>query len=69
MIDSASRFLSAEDLDLANLPDDEFDRLAYAALRLAQATNDLDAAVYRHGCIAVEPGRTDLLPLIRNGSL
>ena len=65
----AAHFLSAEDLDLANLSDDEFDRLAGAAWRAAQDTNAQDQAIYRHGCLVVEPGREGLLPLIRSGAL
>ena len=65
----AARFLSEEDLDLVNLSADEFDRLAGAAWRAAQATNAHDAAIYRHGCLVVEPGHEDLLPLIRSGAL
>ena len=41
----AAHFLSAEDLDLVNLSDDEFDRLAGAAWRAAQATNAQDQAI------------------------
>lgn len=62
----AARFLSDEDLDLANLSDDDFDRLAGAAWRAGQATNAQDRAIYHHGCLAVEPGHEDLLPLIRS---
>lgn len=65
----ALRFISEEDADLALLPDDAFDRLAAAAWRAAQATNDQDAAIYRHGCLAVEPGHENLLPLIRSGAI
>ncbi len=65
----SARFLSDEDLDLANLSDDDFDRLSRSAWRAAQASNDQDAAVYRHGCIAVEPGHEALLPLIRSGAI
>lgn len=65
----AAHFLSEEDLDLANLSADEFDRLACAAWRAAQATNAQDAAIYHHGCLVVEPGREDLLPLVRSGAI
>ena len=65
----AAHFLSAEDLDLANLSDDDFDRLAGAAWRAAQATNAQDQAIYRHGCLVVEPGCEDLLPLVRSGAI
>ena len=60
---------SEEDVDLASLPDDAFDRLATAAWRAAQATNDQDTAIYRHGCLAVEPVHEDLLPLVRSGAI
>jgi hypothetical protein len=48
-------FLSDEDLDLRNLTDDEL--IAYWNLWLeqAQATNDLDAALYSHGVFEREP--------------
>lgn len=65
----ARHFLSDEDLDLRSLSDDEFDRLSALAFRAAQATNDRDAAIYRHGCTAVEPGHEHLLPLIRSGAI
>lgn len=61
-------FLSEEDLDLASLSQEDFDRLSAAALRAAQSTNDLDEHCYRHGCIAVEPGYEHLLPMIRTGA-
>ena len=69
MRDFAQRFLSDEDLDLAALTDADFDRLSRAAFRSAQATNDQDAVIYRHGCFAVEPGHEYLLPLIRSGAI
>jgi hypothetical protein len=48
-------FLSEEDLDLRNLSSDEL--IAYWNLWLeqAQATNDLDAALYSHGVFEREP--------------
>jgi hypothetical protein len=69
MTDLTLRFLSSEDLDLASLTDADFDRLALAAFRAAQATNDQDSSLYRHGCLAVEPGHEHLLPLIRSGAI
>ena len=50
-------FLSEEDLDLRNLSNDEL--IAYWNLWLeqAQATNDLDAALYSHGVFEREPER------------
>jgi hypothetical protein len=48
-------FLSEEDLDLRNLSDEEL--IAYWNLWLeqAQATNDLDAALYSHGVFVRDP--------------
>jgi hypothetical protein len=64
MIDLRDEFLSEEDLDLRNLTQDEL--IAYWNLWLhqAQATNDLDKALYSHGVFEREPtfprqGRTD----------
>ncbi len=68
-IDPARRFLSEEDLDLQNLDDDEFYKLSAQAFRAAQATNDQDEHIYRHGCLVVEPGYEHLLPAIRSGTL
>ena len=50
------RFLSEEDLDLANLAWDEL--LAYWDMWLlqAQSSNELDEHTYSHGVFAVEPG-------------
>jgi hypothetical protein len=57
-------FLSEEDLDLGNLSWPE--RVAWwnQWLRLAQATNDQDAASYSHGVFVqiLEPGRTQSGP-------
>jgi hypothetical protein len=52
-------FLSEEDLDLRNLSDEEL--IAYWNLWLeqAQATNDLDAALYSHGVFEREPEPAD----------
>lgn len=48
-------FLSEEDLDLRNLSQEEL--IAYWNLWLeqAQATNDLDEALYSHGVFARDP--------------
>lgn len=67
--DPAGRFLSEEDLDLASLSDADFAKLSAAALRAAQASNDLDQHCFSHGCVAVEPGYEHLLPQIRSGVL
>jgi hypothetical protein len=69
LIDSQTRFLSEEDCDLSNLSDEEFDLLASEAFLAAQANNEQDAGLYRHGCTAVEPGWEYLIPLIRCGAL
>jgi len=52
---SRDEFLTDEDLGLKHLSDDEF--LAYWNLWLlrAQATNDLDAALYEHGVFGTDP--------------
>ncbi len=47
------RFLSEEDLDLANLPFDELLRWWDEALKQAQASNDEDADEYSHGVFAM----------------
>lgn len=52
-------FLSVEDLDLANLSDEELDRVWTAWLRWAQATNDEDRHEYSHGVFTREPPWTD----------
>lgn len=67
--DRQCRYLSEEDLDLRSLSDGDFAALSAAALRAAQATNDQDAHIYRHGSIAVEPGFEHLLIQIRSGAL
>jgi hypothetical protein len=48
-------FLSEEDLDLRNLSDKELVAWWNEWLRLAQATNDRDAATYSHGVFEVDP--------------
>lgn len=55
MSEIRDEFLSEEDLDLRNLPQDEL--IAYWNLWLlqAQATNDLDEALYSHGVFEREP--------------
>ncbi len=64
-----SRFISEEDIDLTSLSDEEFTRLSEVAFKAAQNTNDQDAHIYRSGCLAVEPGHEDLLPLVRTGAI
>lgn len=55
MTDLRDEFLSEEDLDLQNSSDEEL--IAYWNLWLAQAqaTNDLDQALYSHGVFEREP--------------
>jgi len=55
MPEARDEFLSDEDLDLQNLSDDEL--IAYWNLWLtqAQATNDLDEALYSHGVFERDP--------------
>jgi hypothetical protein len=55
MADVRDEFLSEEDLDLANLSDEEL--VAYWNLWLVQAqiTNDLDEAFYSHGVFDRDP--------------
>ncbi|MEA2690726.1 MAG: hypothetical protein QOJ16_113 [Acidobacteriota bacterium] len=51
-------FLSEEDLDLRNLSDEELTAYWNLWLEQAQATNDLDAALYSHGVFEREPEPT-----------
>ena len=55
MPEPRDEFLSDEDLDLQNLSDEEL--IAYWNLWLAQAqaTNDLDDALYSHGVFEHDP--------------
>jgi hypothetical protein len=48
-------FLSEEDLDLANLSQHELIVYWNLWLEQAQATNDLDAALYSHGVFERDP--------------
>lgn len=48
-------FLSEEDLDLRNLTEAELNAFWNLWFRQAQATNDLDAALYSHGVFDVDP--------------
>lgn len=48
-------FLSEEDLDLANLNDEELDAVWTAWLEQAQCTNDLDQHEFSHGVFLREP--------------
>ena len=48
-------FLSEEDLDLRNLTEAELNAVWNHWLRQAQATNDLDAALYSHFVFGIDP--------------
>jgi hypothetical protein len=48
-------FLSEEDLDLRNLSEEELAVVWDLWFRQAQATNDLDAALYSHGVFERDP--------------
>lgn len=52
----SDRFLSEEDLDLANLSWEELLAWWDLWLRQAQSTNDLDEHLYSHGVFTIEPG-------------
>jgi hypothetical protein len=53
-------FLSEEDLDLAHLSEDELVAYWNLWLEQAQATNDLDAALYSHGVFDRDPAPAGL---------
>lgn len=55
MIAPRDEFLSEEDLDLANLTEEELAATFNLWLRQAQVTNDLDAATYSHGVFEFDP--------------
>jgi hypothetical protein len=48
-------FLSAEDLDLRNLSEEELLSYWNLWLRQAQGTNELDSRSYSHGVFEIEP--------------
>jgi hypothetical protein len=56
MTEPRDEFLSEEDLDLANLTEEELYAWWDLWLLQAQASNDLDAHTYSHGVFVVEPG-------------
>jgi len=58
-------FLSEEDLDLANLTDQELEAYWNQWLHWAQATNSEDDATYSHGVLMMmrEPGKTQVAGL------
>lgn len=53
--DLRDEFLSEEDLDLQNLSEQELFAWWDLWLRQAQATNDLDEALYSHGVFERDP--------------
>jgi hypothetical protein len=53
-------FLSEEDLDLENLSEEELVAYWNLWLEQAQATNDLDAALYSHGVFDHDPAPASL---------
>src|SRR5258707_2025338 len=55
MTDLRDEFLSEEDLDLRNLSQDELIAYWNFWLEQAQATNDLDEALYSHGVFERDP--------------
>ena len=55
MSDLRDEFLSEEDLDIANLTDEELATYWLLWLHQAQATNDEDAALYEHGVFDRDP--------------
>lgn len=62
MNEPRDQFLSEEDLDLANLTEEELYAWWDHWLLQAQATNDLDAHAYSHGVFVVEPGHASERP-------
>lgn len=55
MSEMRDEFLSEEDLDLRNLSDEELIAYWNLWLQQAQATNDLDEALYSHGVFERDP--------------
>jgi len=55
MSELRDEFLSAEDLDLQSLTDEELDAVWTAWLCQAQATNDEDRYTYSHGVFTRDP--------------
>jgi len=55
MSERRDEFLSEEDLDIANLSDEELALYWRLWLEQAQATNDLDEAYYSHGVFDRDP--------------
>lgn len=55
MVELRDEFLSEEDLDLRNLSEEELAAYWNLWLHQAQATNDLDEALYSHGVFQRDP--------------
>ena len=55
MTELRDEFLSEEDLDLQNLSEEELVAYWNLWLHQAQATNDLDEALYSHGVFERDP--------------
>jgi hypothetical protein len=55
MMEIRDEFLSEEDLDLRNLSNEELITYWNLWLEQAQATNDLDEALYSHGVFERDP--------------
>jgi hypothetical protein len=55
MSDRRDEFLSDEDLDLESLSSEELDTYWRLWLVQAQATNDVDRALYSHGVFERDP--------------
>lgn len=60
MTEIRDEFFSSEDLDLVNLSEEELVAFWNLWLEQAQATNDLDAALYSHGVFERDPAPASL---------
>ena len=55
MTQPRDEFLSEEDLDIQNLTEAQLEAWWLQWLRMARATNDLDAGAYSHGVFEWDP--------------
>ena len=62
MIEMRDEFLSEEDLDLRSLSQEELIAYWNLWLQQAQATNDLDEALYSHGVFERDPAVREKAP-------
>ena len=62
MSELRDKFLSREDLDLRNLSEEELAAYWRLWLHQAQATNDLDEALYSHGVFERDPAVQPITP-------